>query len=403
MQRGISVVSWFVLSALLILTPGLTAQAASTADLVAQACDASVNANVRSAASDAVSARWLENAPDPADLFKYVNDPSAPAECRAMGFEAQIAEIFDGGDPNFGVAIQASLGEDEEGPTPAQQYADGVAEAATPEYAYLLGTAVARFARDGFAIVPGGLGESLNRLQTCLDGSIETNQDNQVAGVSIDCGVEGVRRAIADSIATSFFVFFRDNPAVALSCDDLLTQAEGGATVESRWASAKAYVFDEECTANTAEALSALATSGGSAELKQAAVRSLAELWGNSGTSARELLFNASNGATAELRQAAGWAAGFALLDELGVDNACNATTPTTGVLSLWASVVIDGVTAPSEASIIPLARFNVSDVDDSNQGLSCSVDVSTSELRVRLSRSVSGADMPLQSFFLLR
>jgi len=41
--------------------------------------------------------------------------------------------------------------------------------------------------------------------------------------------------------------------------------------------------------------------------------------------------------------------------------------------------------------------------VDDSNKGLSCSVSVSTSELRVRLTRSVSGADIPLQSFFLLR
>ncbi len=396
MQRGISVVSWFVLSALLILTPALTVQAASTADLVAQACNASETPNVRAAAADAVSARWLENAPDPADLFANVNDPSAPAECRAMGFEAQLAEVFNGGDPNVGGAIQTDA-------ATTQSYADAVANAATPEYAYLLGTAVARVVRDGFAIVPGGLGESLNRLQTCLNGAIETNQDNQVAGVSIDCGVEGVRRAIADSIATSFFVFFADNPAVNISCDDLLAQAEGGATVESRWAAAKAYVFDNECTANTAEALSALATSGGSAELKQAAVRPLAELWGTSGASARELLFNASNGATAELRQAAGWAAGFALLDELDVDDSCNATTSTTGVLSLWASVVIDGVSAPGEGAIIPLARFNVSDVDDSNQGLSCSVTKSSSELRVRLTSSVSGADIPLQSFFLLR
>jgi len=161
--------------------PGM-AREQPTADLIESACNPDLHPNARNAASIAVSTRWLQSPPAREALYRYSADPTRPPECRMMAFEAQVTALFSLGDPRIGPPL---------GPDTGQRYADAVAQAPTPERAYVLATGVARLVREGFAIVPGGVEESFRRLQTCLlDGRIETSQANRVEGVALDCGVE---------------------------------------------------------------------------------------------------------------------------------------------------------------------------------------------------------------------
>lgn len=364
--------------------------------LLARACDPAEHPNVRRAAAAVVSARWLQDPPPPAELFRYSGDPTRPAACRRLGFEAQVSALFTTGDPLLGEPLSEAS---------AQAYADAVARAPTPERAYVLATGLARFLREGFAIVPGGVGESYRRLQTCLAGEIHTSEDDRVLGVRLDCAQEAMRRAVGDTIATSFFVAFRDNPFVNVGCDDLRAQAEDlSTTVAARWAAAKALVFDARCTPNTVEALSDLALRATSLELKQAIVRPLAELLAIGDLEPEILLFNATSAASAPLRQAYAWAAGIVLSsrEELWVDPECAPISRSTGPLEAWAAISINGLSEPAQAAIAPLARAFASALVEVNRGLSCELERLPLELRLIVELAVPGARLPLESSLLL-
>ena len=261
-QKTLTVISVIVLAvALLTVLPSSEASAVATSQLVNLACKDFVP-QIRSAASDVISARWSAAEPFPATQVPaatlFANDgfnPASAAECRRLGFATQVARIFSTGDPMVGKAISSKN---------AQAYADAVADAPSLERGLVRATAVIFQIRTGFAVVPGGTAQDLVRIQSCLNGQISTNQNNQVRGVSLDCSQEAIRRAVADTIAPGFYVGFRKNPAVNLSCANLKALAETGETVEARWAAGKAFVLDNECTPKTVKALSAVATNGGS-------------------------------------------------------------------------------------------------------------------------------------------
>ncbi len=394
-QKTLVVIGVMVLAAaLLTVLPGSEASAVATSQLVATACGnsqaANSDANIRSAAADVVSSRWVAAEPFPATQIPadqlFAPTKGANPECRSMGFATQVARIFSVGDPLVGKAISSKN---------AQDYADAVATAPTIERGLVLATAVMFQIRTGFAVVPGGTAQDLIRIQSCLNGKITTNEENKVRGVSLDCSQEAVRQALADTIAPGFYVGFRTNPAVNLSCDDLKGLAETGKTVEARWAAGKALVLDNRCTAKTVAAISAVATGGGSVELRQAAVAQLVPLLAVSNTS-KQLLFNAATAKTEALQLANVWAGGLDLASaaELKVMSNCAPTADVTGPLSFWS---ITGRGESGKAVIAAYARYDASD---------CSVNPtqftrSTEELRLTISRTVPGAQLPLQSFVL--
>ena len=395
-QKTLTVIGVIVLAAaLLTVLPSSEASAVATSQLVNLACKDFVP-QLRSAASDVISARWSAAEPFPATQVPaatlFANDgfnPASAAECRRLGFATQVARIFSAGDPMVGKAINSKN---------AQDYADAVASAPSLERGLVRATAVIFQIRTGFAVVPGGTAQDLVRIQSCLNGQISTNQNNQVRGVSLDCSQEAIRRAVADTIAPGFYVGFRKNPAVNLSCADLKALAETGETVEARWAAGKAFVLDNECTPKTVKALSAVATNGGSTELRQAAVAQLVPLLARNGDAA-SLLSAAGTDATAMLRQADAWAAGLLLAQSVGANPVnCLATTSATGNLASFALGNVSS--AKGDAAIAPLARFDTADVALPLGGGGCQFELGQiEELRLTISRSVPGAQLPLQSF----
>jgi len=403
---------------LLVVFSGSEAASRTTTDgLIAIACGsdtqaANANASIRAAAADVVSARWFaqEAFPEtrvPSDqLFQYSGDPAQSEECRQMGLATQVTRIFSQGDPGVDGPISAKN---------AQAYADSVATAPTPVRGYIQARAVMFFISNGFAIVPGGLAEDLNRIQTCLNGQIVTNQGNKVAGVALDCSQELIRRAVADVIAPGFYLAFRAQPAVNIGCQGLRTQAESGETVEARWAAAKAYVFDNQCAAKNVAGLTDIAQNGASKELRMAAVSPLAEVLAGSTTPSRQLLGNAgetqlknivvegsrifggqAGSPTDELKLANAFAAGLKLASpqELQVLSDCSPTTAATGPLSFWA---IAGQGQAGKAVIAPLTRYHTSSCDG---GL---LTQAGDEVRLTIEEAVPGASLPLKSYILLK
>jgi len=83
-------------------------------------------------------------------------------------------------------------------------------------------------------------------------------------------------------------------------------------------------------------------------------------------------------------------------------DADCRANTRVTGLLENWAAASIGGQPEPGLAAVAPLARFGVSKLVDVNRGVSCSFQRAGVELRLRLSRPVPGAALPLDNFILL-
>jgi hypothetical protein len=348
-MRKILALSGFTLLVVALLTalPG-SAGHFSVRDV---ACD--VNTFAAAGAADALSnqaitgtalTRSLLSRGSPSGIF-----PCGKPEGRRVGIEAMIDLLLNprgGGDREYGVGAVAAA--------TAQRYADLAATAvpvqASPERGYVWARAVMIQIRLGFTTVPGGAAEAFNRIQTCLDGRIVTNQGNRVAGVLLDCSKEVVRRAVSDVIAPGFYVGFGSLPAVDYGCDDMLAQATGGRTREARWAGAQAYIL--ACDPD----LSAVAASGGSAELRFAAVAPLASQLAGGSTAA---LLAASRDRTLsdETRLANAWAAGLRLEKEIAVDPInCAAVTRTTGNLYQWSLARLHSI--EGQAAIAPLARY---------------------------------------------
>ncbi len=355
--------------------------------------------NVRSAASDVRSAQLIGSL-DVKTLRGFAKD-GANVECRRTGLDALTSALFES---SRGLDF-AGLGAPVGGRT-AQAYHDFAAGTASPELGYAIARAVVRQVRSGFAIVPGGAAEAFNRIQTCLDGKIVTNQGNRVAGVALNCGSEVIRRAVADEIAKGFYLQFGSLPAVNFGCNEMLNQATSGKTVEARWAAAQAYV--EGCAPNLAD----LAQNGATRELRFAAVASLAtQLARTAGASAAKLLgdaVKAHNAGTGELSLANAWAAGLLLEKEVSADpkNCAPVTTktalplPPTGTSTtqelLKFSLSWAFFSPVGAAAIAPLARYNVSKVGFS--GPECQLQASAEKLRLTIAQQVPGAKLPLLS-----
>jgi hypothetical protein len=163
----------------------------------------------------------------------------------------------------------------------AQKYANLSVKAKAPsvsrERRYARAEAAVTGILTGFAIVPGGPAEAFNRIQTCLlDSNMVTNQGNKAAGVSLDCSEPAIRSAIANRVATGFYEQF--GKLVNFGCTEYLAQAQGGTTVEARWAAAKAYVA--KCSPN----LDALISDTANLELAAAAISPAVTAGGTSGT-----------------------------------------------------------------------------------------------------------------------
>lgn len=389
-------------TALLLVLSGSEATAIiPTSQLAASACSENI-AQVAGAAADVVASRWLASEPfaqskvSASTLFAGNGVQSCGNEPgRRMGIETQVQRIFSAGDPLLQCAGKAA-GRLVTGNQ--QCYADAAVAANAPsvtlERRYARAKAViVNVAQTGFAIVPGGLAEDLRRINACLDGQVLAIAQSNLK-LKLDCSDEAVRRVLADTIAPGFYLGFRGQPAVNLSCDDLNKQATSGATVEARWAAAKAIVFDSSCTAQTVEALTALATGGGSAELQFAAVRPLAELL-------------VENGGSSGVALADAWAAGLRLANgptpAVSGDNVtCNPTTKATG--SLLAFALANEGTAAAATGIAPLARYDTADIALPVTGGGCQFSLGQiEEVRLTIAQPVDGAQLPLWSFVLTK
>ncbi len=384
MARKYVVFAGFMLLAvaLLLTIPG-SAQIRSLADIACQDFDPLAAA----AASDVQSVIWKATDPFqrvPSSVLFAANGvhPCGNPEGRRMGLELQVDRILRSGDVNPGGlgALTART---------AQAYADSIANPTpnlTPERAYIRALALIVQIRNGFTTVPGGAAEAFNRIQTCLNGKIVTNQGNRVEGVAINCGSRAIRLAVADSIATGFYIGFRTLPVLrdSLTCDALLAQAENGATVESRWAAGKAYVFRSDCTPKTVAALSAVASNGGSAELRLAAVHDLADLLAKSRTGLSTLLAAADD--STELALANAWAAGLRIEKEVKADPAdCDPVTNTLGDLAAYslANAFLDS--HAGVAAIASWARYFASESGNTkDRGTNvCVIDRNTGPLQL--------------------
>lgn len=364
------------------------ASAADASGLVDTA-SADVDPAARSAAADVVSAHWsqLEQpGGDPAvaasTLFGLNGvTPSGTPEGRLTGFSTQRTRILSDGDPLVGEPLTTDEADN------SQLYADmaleGNAPSVTVERRFVRAVSVIFNIRQGFAIVPGGPSEAFNRVQSCIvDGAIETNQDNLVNGVSLDCSSEVVRRAVSDVIASGFYTNFGDLPSVDFGCEARLSQAESGATVAARWAAAQAYV--ESCAEPTVDAHIDLASNGGSTELQFAAVGPLAELLAQGDTAPGDLL-SQSEGAPQMVALAHTWAAGLKMAPNVEANAAGNPVTPTTGNLRAFSAANLDN--PKNAAAIAPFAQFFA---DQAGLDLG--------RLTLTISMEVDGADVPLQS-----
>lgn len=383
MQRKILALgSVSVLVALLMVLPGASGQV----DVGDIACS-DLNPAARSAASDVLSTKAKSDAKLTATLFGFSGlHPCGTPEGRRTGLAAQVDYMLNKGDPLIGKSAGTTAN--------AQLYADlaairpGDHRFMNIERAYARAVAVILQIRLGFLTVPGGAAEAFNRIQTCLNGKIVTNERNRVAGVAIDCGSEAIRRAVADVIAPGFYIAFGDLPVIDFDCADMLAQAEGGKTVEARWAAGQAYV--DACSPNLGD----LVVSGGTAELRFAAVAGLAQA--SAGGRLASLLGAATTAGTAEARLANAWAAGLQLAKSVAANaRDCNPETAATGNLLQW-SLARDG-TEEAAAAIAPLARYYANGYVF--KGNRCSLAGGGDPLTLTIAHSVAGASLPLFGF----
>ena len=386
MKRTLFTVAGLALLAGLLFVSG-PATAQSPTELL-DIASADLDPAARTAAADVLSQDWISRetgggTPVDASTLWSLNDvtPSGTFQGRSTGFATQRARIFSAGDPLIGQPIATSDADN------TQLYANMALAANAPsvpvERRFVRAAAAVFNVRVGFAQVPDGPAEAFNRVQTCLlDGNLQSNEDNQVAGVSLDCSAETIRRAVSDFLASGFYSRFGDIPAVDFTCEDMLAQAEGGPNVASRWAAARAYVGD--CVDPTVDALSNYAANGGSAELQFATVSSLAEALADSGMSAADLL-SAADGAPQMVALAHSWAAGLHLATEVSADVEGNPTTPTTGNLRKFSASNLDN--PKNAAAIAPFAKFFA---DQAGLDLG--------RLSLTITMDVSGASIPLTS-----
>jgi hypothetical protein len=380
---------------LLVLSGSEATAIIPTSQLATLACSDGIG-QAASAAADVVSHRWLlaepfaETRVSSSILFAGNGTmPCGNAAGRRMGIEAQVQRIFRSGDP--GVVDSTGKARDRLVTANQQAYADAATAAKAPsvtiERRYARAKAViVNVAQTAFAIVPGGLAEDLRRINTCLAGKdLKISQSN--LSLTLSCSDEAVRRALADTIAPGFYLGFRGQPAVNLSCDDLKKQAETGATVEIRWAAAKAFILDQECTPD-ATALTALATAPSSAELQAAATAKMIDL-GLGGVPLADA-----------------WAAGLGLANGptpavSGAPGNCDPTTKATG--SLYASALA----SPGDpTAIAPLARYDTADIALPIAGGGCQFRLGQiEEVRLTIAQddSANGAQLPLWSFVLTK
>jgi len=340
----------FTFAGLAVVAVALALVTGSAASVTSYLDD--ISPAVRSAASDTVS-QQCNNGVVKVSYSRNGVFGANTAEGRRAGLQCEVKAMVSGpADPFIGTTSTSAAG--------AQKYANAAVASNAPSVSLERRWARAQAAiigiLSGFAIVPGGPAEAFNRIQTCLAGSIVTNQGNAVAGVKINCGEETIRRAVADLVATGFYLQF--GHLVSFGCDGILDQAQNGSTVEARWAAARAYV--DGCDAD----LNSL-VGDSHAELSFSAVAGLAQGGGTSAT-----------GANADLANA--WAAGIAASGGVSVDAAGNPTTSATGNLFKYATKNFG--TAKAYTATAPLARFFFG----------------AGELHLNITTNVSGAKLPL-------
>ena len=284
------------------------------------------------------------------------------AEGRRAGLSCQRTDMLSGGgDPFVTDADGAVVNATADAGAYAAASLPANAPSASIERRWARAQAAVLAVRDGFAIVPGGPSEAFNRIQSCLNGALETNQGNAVLGVALDCSEETVRRSVADLIAPGFYIQFGN--LVSFGCTEMHAQAHGGSTVEARWAGALAYV--SACGPD----LAATAAEGG--EIGFAAVAPLAAAGGGAGSGDNVDLANA-------------YAAGLADANSVSTDATGNPSTASLGNLFQF-SLSNFGSTAAFTAHA-PMARaFGGS-----------------GEIRINIAGSSAG-DLPLIGTVLLR
>ena len=375
MQRKLLLAFGFVLlAALFVSLKGVHSVAVSTSELIEQDLRTNPDPIVRAAASDVIGHRWLQS-PPPADVLFAFNDvtPLGTAEGRRTGFDAQLDYVFANGDPYFGVPPL-------DDPVP---YLVGiVSEPMNPERDYLRSVALLVTLRSAFFF--GGAENVFALVQGCVNGEVI-----EPFGLPVLCPYEPVRRAFADVIAAGWYVAFGDLPAIGFDCAARLDQAVGGATVEARWAAAKAYVQ------GGCGDLADIAQNGGSLELRQAAVAPLAQALAQTGD-ADALISAASGGGSYEWQLANAYAAGLIL--EKSVQARELDCIPTVSGLSdnLYQYTLANMGTPLAAVGAAPLARYFASDQVFS--GNRCSLDRNTEALKLTIYRDI-GTALPLTSF----
>lgn len=367
--------------------PASAQDASGLIDIASQDLDPAA----RTAAADVVSMTWADReapggaAAVSADRLFALNGvhPSGTFQGRRLGFETQRSRILSEGDPLIGKPLTAKKTDN------SQLYADMAlasnAPSVTVERRFVRAVAVVVNIRSGFAIVPGGPAEAFRRIQSCIvDGSLKSNQNNKVSGVSLDCSSEVVRRAVSDFVAGGFYTNFGNLPAVDFTCKDRRKQAENGPTVAARWAAARSYV--QSCADQNVKSLTKLAGNAGSMELQFAAVRPLAERLAQTDATAKDHLGHVEQFSDMpRVAMAHAWAAGLHLAQNVKADSNGNPTTPTTGNLRAFSAANLDN--QKNEAAVAPFARF----FNDQN-GLGLG------KLTLTISMDVSGAELPLTS-----
>lgn len=375
MQRKLLLaVGFALLAALFVSLNGVQSVAVSTPELIAQHLATNPDPIVRAAASDVIGHRWLQDPPPASQLFDF-NDvtPLGTSEGRRTGFDAQLDYIFTVGDPLLGatplddvVAYDVLLAVDP----------------LNPERDYIRAYAMFVTLRSAFFF--GGVETVFALVQGCVNGEVI-----EPFGLPVPCFYEPTRRAFADVIAAGWYVAFGDLPAVGFDCAARLDQAVNGATVEARWAAAKAYV--QGGCADPAD----VAQNGESLELRQAAVAPLAQALARGGD-AGALLDAAAGGGSFEWRLANAYAAGLVLEKDVQAREIdCIPTVP--GLTdNLYQFTLAHMGTPMAAAGAAPLARFFASDQVFS--GNRCSLARNDETLKLTIYRDI-GTDLPLTSF----
>jgi len=291
-------------------------------------------------------------------------------EARRAGLACQRTDMLSGGGDPFvtdadGAVVNASAD--------AQAYASAALASAAPsaslERRFARALAAVLAVRDGFAIVPGGPSEAFNRIQTCLNGDLETNEGDLIVGTSLDCGEETIRRAVAEQIAPGFYVQFGE--LVEFGCDKIEQQALFGSTVESRWAASLAFVSG--CPIDSDKATGIAAGGSESAELSFAIVAPLAQSGG----------VDVGNVGNLDLVNA--YATSLAIANGVSLDATGNPVAGGLGNLFAFSLANFGNVAAFQAHGPLARAIFG------------------PGELRISIVQDVSGAELPLIGTVLLR